>query len=419
MNYYLEMNTYKRDRESIFALPLFFMSIFLHQSNVIFGVNLSLADVFCFTILLLFIIQKRLFIPTTPLLFFIFLSFTVLITTTYYVPIKFMYYPDLFRIISEYIKLIAIFTYFVIGYNLSKVNQIETIVKWYSIFGMFLGLIAILFTVFSIKIFSSVLFFADIRFRGLMNDPNYFSVLQITSLVYISRIKNLKARYKFLAIIITFLSVLTSGSKTGIITLFFYLTIRIVEYAINQKKKIKVIISQLFFILTLPITFIMFPKFEFDIISSIPSFARIQLLFTDFTAAISENGSGRGITLDAALSIIQESPFLGVGIATYTNIASMKYSVENLAHNTFLQLAAEWGIPLTVALFTFISIILIKSNTVNESNTEISIVLRDIIILLLVGSMAISLNNARVLWLFLGALVFLIRKKSNRRRKYD
>ena len=93
--------------------------------------------------------------------------------------------------------------------------------------------------------------------------------------------------------------------------------------------------------------------------------------------------------------------------------------MENLAHKTFLQLAAEWGIPLTVALFTFISIILIKSNTVNESNTEISIVLRDIIILLLVGSMAISLNNARVLWLFLGALVFLIRKKLNRRRKYD
>lgn len=414
------MDIRKRDGEGIFALSLFFMTIFLHQSNVIFGVNLSLADVFCFTILSLFIIQKRLIIPTTPMFFFIILTLTVLITTTYYVPIKFQYYPDLSRIISEYIKLIAIFTYLVIGFNLSRINQIETIVKWYSVFGIFLGIIAIIFTVFSIKVFSSVLFFADIRFRGLMNDPNYFSVLQITSLVYFTRIKKIKVKYKCFAILITSLSVLTSGSKTGIITLFFYLTIRTIEHVVIHKKKLKVIIAQLFFILTLSILLFILPKFEFNIVSSIPSFARIKLLFTDFTAAISENGSGRGVTLDAALNIIQESPFFGVGIATYTGIAATKYSVDNVAHNTYLQLAAEWGIPLSVVLFTFISIILIKSNTVKVMNTEITIILRDIIIILLVGSMAISLNNARVLWLFLGALVYLIQKNLlNRREKYD
>ena len=248
------------------------------------------------------------------------------------------------------------------------------------------------------------------RFRGLMNDPNYFSVLQVTSLVYFSRIKEIKVRYKFLAILITVLSVITSGSKTGIITLFFYLTIRIVEYTFNQKKNIKAIFSQLFFILTLPIIIIMFPKFELDIVSSIPSFARIQLLFTDFNAALSEDGSGRELTLKAALDLIQESPFIGVGISTYTNITSMKYSVDNLAHNTFLQLAAEWGIPLTVALFTFILLNLLKAKTLSISNPKIALILRDIIIILLVGSLAISLNNARVLWLFLGALFYLNRQ---------
>lgn len=410
VNYYLEINNRTRDRESIITLSLFFMSTLLHQSSVIFGVNLSLADIFCCTILILLIIKKQLFMPITPMLYFIFLSLIVLITTIYYVPNKFMYYPDLFRVMSEYIKLIAIFTYFIIGYNLSKINQIEKIVKWYSIIGIFLGLIAILFTVFNIGIFSSVLFFGDMRFRGLMNDPNYFSVLQVTSLVYFSRIKEIKVRYKFLAILITVLSVITSGSKTGIITLSFYLAIRIVEYIFNQKKKIKTIFSQVFFILTLPIIIIMFPKFELDIVSSIPSFARIQLLFTDFNAALSEDGSGRELTLKAALDLIQESPFIGVGISTYTNITSMKYSVDNLAHNTFLQLAAEWGIPLTVALFIFIFLNLLKAKTLSISNPEIAMILRDIIIILLVGSLAISLNNARVLWLFLGALFYLNRQ---------
>ncbi|MDI3545796.1 MAG: hypothetical protein PWP68_1213 [Rikenellaceae bacterium] len=33
-------------------------------------------------------------------------------------------------------------------------------------------------------------------------------------------------------------------------------------------------------------------------------------------------------------------------------------------------------------------------------------ILRDIIIVFLIGSMAISLNNARMFWFFFGALVF-------------
>jgi O-antigen ligase len=385
------------------------MSILLHQSNEVFGVNVSFADFFCTIIFMVFVYKKQLLIPVTPLMFFFIVSIVVLVTAVFYIPFKFMYYPNPIRIINDYIKLLAIFMYFIIGYNLSNLYFLEKTLKWYSLFGLLVGAAGVLLTFTNIHVFSQILFFGDTRFRGLMNDPNYFSVLHISALVYISRSKTIKARYKFLAFLITFLSVITTGSKTGIITLICYLTLRLIEYLFTSKKKLSVVVTQLFLVIIIvlitPITFNLIQNVLNQAAASIPSFARIHFLFTDFIDAISVSGSGRDATWKVALKVIQLSPLIGIGIGTYSNIASELFQFNNIAHNTFLQLSAEWGFPLTVVLFSYLFFTLGKVTISRIPNSETNLMLRDIILILLIGSMAISLNNARVLWLFMGALV--------------
>ena len=138
----------------------------------------------------------------------------------------------------------------------------------------------------------------------------------------------------------------------------------------------------------------------------------MQCSLCDFSGAISENGSGRDITWKVAIQVIQLSPVTGIGIGTYSHIAYQMFHSNNIAHNTFLQLSAEWGIPLAFMLFIYMFFTIGKATNFSISNdSEMNLILRDIIIILLIGSMAISLNNARVLWLILGALVFSLKGK--------
>jgi len=415
----LEVNTIQtnKNRDIFFLLSLFFLSILLHQSTIVFGVNLSFADFFCFFILLFLIGTHQLVVPIYPLIFFLLVSIHVIVTAAFYIPNKFMLIPDSFGITSDYVKLIAIFLYLIIGYNLAKINLLHQTLRWYSLFGLFIGALGVLLTVINKRIFSEIFFFGDTRYRGLMIDPNYFSVLQVTALVYISRMKNLMPRYHFLAWIVIFSSIIVSGSKTGLITFICYSLLRIIEWLFLSNKKINHLVMYLVIVvlsfITMPVIFHFIRPLINDLMLSIPSISRVQPLFTDFTHAISGNGSGREETWNAASQVIHLSPFSGTGIGTYTHLAWELFQYDNVAHNTFLQLAAEWGIPLAFCLFFYIFLLLGNAAMSRSVNMETR-VLRDIIFVLLIGSMAVSLNNARMLWLFLGALMFFLKETSNK-----
>lgn len=409
MDYTLNVNSNHRNTGVFFTALLFFIAIFLNHSNDIFGVNMSLADIFCFTLLVFLTVRNNLVIPTTPTIFFLLVSIFVLLTSTLFIPYKYMFYPETTGIISNYIKLVAIYIYFIIGYNVICFFDIKTFIKWYTFFGIIIGGLGVLLTFFKIRIFSSLLFYGDFRFKGLLIDPNFYAVIQITTFVYISRSKEIKNKYKWLVFILILLAVIASGSKTGMIALFCYMIFRTFEYIFLLKKESVSLISQFFlivlFLIIAPYGLSVLQSISNEIASSIPSFARINLLLTNFSDAISENGSGRDTTWRVALQIIQLSPLLGIGIGTYSDIASQLFKSDSVAHNTYLQLASEWGIPLAFILFSYILILIGKATRSQNLYSEINMILRDIIIIFLLGSMAISLNNARGLWLFMGALV--------------
>ncbi|WP_175631949.1 O-antigen ligase family protein [Virgibacillus siamensis] len=389
------------------------MGIFLQQSRIIFGINLSIADLFCFFIFLFLVINKRLQVPIKSFLYFMILSCVVLFTSVFYVPIEFNIVPSFNNIITGYIKLLAIFIFFVIGYNLANLNLIDKMLKWYALAGFIIGILGLMFTITNTRFFSGLFYDpSGTRVIGLMNDPNYYSLLQITALVYFTRCNNNKVIFTSIFVLIMSFTVIISGSKTGIVTLIIYFLFRAIEFLFQFKIKVKSILLFTFgtflFLILLPILVTLSDTLLGSINDFIPALDRILLLFQDLDAAMTEGGSDRKTSWYHALNLIELSPVFGIGVGTYSNLGIQLFGDPTVAHNTYLQLSVEWGVLLAITFFIFIFYLLGKVTFSNNYNSKIIYVLRDIIIVLLIGSLSVSLNNARIFWLCLGALISYI-----------
>jgi O-antigen ligase len=257
-----------------------------------------------------------------------------------------------------------------------------------------------------------MLYDGGIRFKGFMNDPNYFAILQVISLCFFMGEKKLNAKFKLMIAFFTFMGVIVSGSKTGFVTLLCYTIIKLSLYALRLRKKSSVIyVCMVIFMLIFLALFSAFDLLKEHIINIqavIPVFNRLKPLITgDISTAISDGGSSRFSTWKTALEVVGLSPVIGIGMGTYTGIAYKLAGSQSIAHNTYLQLSAEWGIPLAEIFFLYVADTLRKavhfSKIYNDSDYSVLI---DMSIMLLIGSMAISLNNARIFWFCLGTLAY-------------
>lgn len=401
---------------TLIIILLIFMSIFLNHSNIIFGINMSISDLFLFLLCILLILNRCFYIPKKEFLFFLLLSISLISTSLILIPnIIIGFKPNLNNIIMDYIKLIVLFSYFLLGYNVFRMNYTDIIIKWFSLATLVISFLAIFYTLFNITFIRSTFYFGENRFRGFMNDPNYFSILQLAGLVYFIRNTNLNRRFRFIAIITLISSIIISGSKTGLISLLIYMCI----YTINKSKKsynemIKTIIK----IMALSIIFLLFIIFSDTIIPYIikilPSSERILVIFTDFKGAISGGGSSRNEVWGLAFKLFVKFPISGVGVGTYVDLGKYLYNFGALAHNTYLQIVVEWGIVLSLIYFTYLFSNLRYKRKMHRLD---DLIVNDIIIIFLIGSLAISLNNARIFWLMLGVLRGYNRNEMYERRE--
>jgi len=106
----------------------------------------------------------------------------------------------------------------------------------------------------------------------------------------------------------------------------------------------------------------------------------------------------------------------GVGIGSYGKIGKIYLGSASIAHNTYLQLLVEWGTVMTTIFFGFIASLIIKTR-----KSDFGKYLLFLLIPLLLGSLSISLNNARIFWILLGMLLYIFnnRKKENFNSKLD
>lgn len=403
----------------IFLIAL--LGIFLNQSKVLFGTNLSIADIICLIIIIFLFINKRLIIPLIPILFFLLLLIITLFTSTVYVSILFEYYPKSTDLVVNYLKLIAIFSFFIAGFNIAKLNFIKLVINWYANAAVLVGIMGIISALLNLDFINSI-FYENNRFLGLMNDPNYFSIIQISALAYFIRQINIKKYIKYFIILLLIVSVLLSGSKTGFLTLICYFFLLFLEYIWKRIKHFSFLYFFVFGVLPILIILLIFLILDINIYiniiqlleSIIPAFQRLTPLLTGkLNQSISMGGSKRDLVWETALKMIELSPIFGVGIGTYKDIAYKLSNYGSYAHNTFLQLYAEWGIPLAT-LFFMSNIFLLGKITIMKEKKQLDLILRDILVIFLIGSLGISLNNARMFWLYLGALIYNLQYNSNK-----
>lgn len=384
------------------------MGLFFNQSSIMFGFNISLSDFFLIPVFSYFLFSGRLRIKLRYLSFFLALSFVGFFAAVFFLPSITPFNASLNAVLSGYIKLLASFLYFLVGFSIFEKGWSEAIVRSYSIGAFIIGFLGLLVTFSGTGFLRAQFLYGNVRLRGLMNDPNYFSVIQVSALVFFLRFRGMRKIVRFLVSLTLIMSIIASGSKTGLLTLAIYSVFFLFEKAYRTRRKVFLLtvicLAVLFALLAYAVLVDTLPDILDSLSSIFPAFSRVKLLFTDFSSALVEGGSGRNTAWYMAASIIQLFPVFGIGFGTYSKVSSTLFGTRVIAHNTFFQIFAEWGIPLAVCFFVFVMFQIIKASQDKRKNDYVVIVARDIVIVLLIGSLGISLNNARMFWFFLGLL---------------
>ncbi|KAB2336563.1 hypothetical protein F7731_09320 [Cytobacillus depressus] len=386
---------------SIYILLLILLSSFLNQTYIVFGINSSIADTFLIFGLLYHLASNNIQIPKPHLIYFLLLSTSILVIATFYTGYKFSVNINHYSIIKDYTKIIIVFLYFTLGFNVNKNEYIYIALKYFSYTAVFIGLIGIITNMLNIN---TGLFYMESRFKGLINDPNYFSVIQVAALPYF--FSNSSIKYKIVPILIIIYSILLSGSKTGFVVLLLYLMVFLL---LNEKV---VWWKKVFIFIFLPLFLYLYSQTILSIMNNIaaiiPVAERLNLFIQDLLSsnvnnALNDGGSSRGGTWEIALKIISMVPLTGIGVGTYTKVAEDISGIGVLAHNTYLQLFSEWGIIFATIFFIYIFCVIFSPLTTRNSNS-LKFIVASIILILLLGSFSISINNARMFWFFLGIL---------------
>lgn len=395
------------DTKPVLLIIVMCLAITLNHSQVIFGVNISFADIFVSLLFIYLLFQNKLTIPPWWLFFVAFISISNLFSAIFVVPIVFNVYSSFSDIGVGYLKLLVNMFYLLMGYNLVRINGEKRLLKYYSVSTVAIGGLSLLVALLNIPILRDTMLYDSFRLRGFMNDPNYFSVLQTIGLVYFLNNKTMSKRVNIVSSTILILSILMSASKTGTIAMIVILCFVFFKKFISKDKNIKTFLKITLFLILIVLSFYFlrdnFQQFFEVLTNEFPSINRISVIFTDFSEAISTGGSGRDDTWNVALKLIKDSPLFGVGVGTYINVATGVYNFGGLSHNTYLQLAAEWGLPITVFFFGSVFLLVIKNTTDND---KIKFTITSMLFVLLIGSLAVSLNNARIFWILLGVLIY-------------
>lgn len=399
-----------------FGLPfvIALLGLALNHSARNFGVNISLAD----ALILIVFVAAVLLRPAVRVPIYVMIFFLLLVASS--ITTAFLITPGVFgtdsnpgQILLDLAKLTVSFIYLLSGFGVASLGLERTAVRWFAIGGVVVALIGILNSALGAGILSDLMYYSGIRFKGFMADPNYFAVLSCAAMVYFLRSPEIKLALRVGALLLLGASVFLSGSKTGLVTLVAVLMLSLLSWLVRSARSPGRLVLAYTLVAGLALASSLLLGFLFGLLKTLsaelPQLQRIVLLLEDPADAISGGGSTRAETWESAISIIQTSPLTGVGIGSYVDANKVLFGETALAHNTYLQLAAEWGLPLALGFFAWLAFVLVAA-TLQErrSSSKDLILMRDMIIVFLIGSASLSLNNARMFWLFLGILLFLL-----------
>ncbi len=386
------------------------MALLLNHSARVAGLNLSLADPLMALVLLLLAAMRQLIIPVFVLLFFFLVVVVSGITAMFVTPGLFGVYPDL-STLSDLVKLVVALLYIICGVGIARLGVHISALRWYAIGASLVALLSVV-AEFGGRFLPDSMYYAGFRFRGFMVDPNYWAVLAASAIAFVIWDRGLRKWARFGMVLCLMASILLSGSKTGLITLAVLAVVLIFERMRRSEGSVGFNVFLLMAVVALALLWQPIMTVVAQAISegstTFPQLSRISILVEDPSGAISESGSARGDAWGSGLAMIGTSPWVGVGLGTYQAVNEAMFGEATVAHNTYIQIAAEWGLPLGVLFFGWLASLLLRASMRERSTVGDILVVRNMVITFLAGSFSLSLNNARMFWLFLGILIFLV-----------
>lgn len=389
------------------------MAILLNHSMHAVGFNMSLADLFFVIILFILLTSQQLYIPRYSILFFIALLVVTVGTALWITPNYLGVHPVPRDAFGDVVKLLISLLYFIMGVNIVRLGLQNRAMRWFAIGSAFIALLGTLMEITGVRILTDTLYYDNLRFRGFMSDPNFYAILSCAGFVYFAYEKHLSPVVRSALLLLLAFSIIISGSKTGLLVLLVIITVILITRTRNSESAgpatlLAVGSTLLLFFLDPIRNYLVNLAERFS--TEIPQLDRISLLLSsDPSESFSQDGSSREAMWEIGVGLIGESPIVGVGVGAYSNVADALFGNPGLAHNTYIQLAAEWGVVLASVLFIWIFFLLFQASRKGKRGyLALDLVIaRDVLLVFLLGSLSLSLNNARMLWLFLGILAGL------------
>ncbi|MGP5304470.1 O-antigen ligase family protein [Brachybacterium alimentarium] len=403
---------YREPLELLVLALLVLLGLTLNHSSVIFGVNLSLADPVVAVLALGLALSGRLWIPVGPLVFFVLLSVQLLVVTVLLVPTWTSIPIPASDTILDFTKLAVSFLCLVIGVQVVRTGHARLVLRAFVIGSVMVSGIAVVAQVAPLPGTGS-LFYGGFRYEGLTNDPNNFAVMTVAALAALWYDRGVRVHLSIIASAVLISGVLLSASKTGAITLALLVVWRAMGIRTplgadsdSLSRRLLAAFTALgiavLVLLVAPSTGAGGTLAEFT--SHVPALDRLSTLLVSFDTAIAGNGSERSAAWFTAFALILASPLLGVGLGTYLPVAVELTGHEVLAHNTYLQIMAEWGVPFALVLLLWAA----RATLWRPQGTRhhaLWATSSTTFLVLLVGSVGLSLNNSRLFWFILGITV--------------
>ncbi|WJP98487.1 O-antigen ligase family protein [Macrococcus bovicus] len=382
----------------------------LHQSTVIKGINFSFSDFVVILIVSQIVFLKQSFkLKKIELFFIISLIVYRLIITFYFIIFKNDFIFDFNDIMSNFFKFVIVCFYFLIANVLFyKQQALISLIKSFVITSSIIGFLCILASLIKISFLKQILFFDEIRAQGLMNDPNYFALLQLSALVLLMTLSK-ESLIKYLTAFVLIGSIFTSGSKTALLILIF-ISLAYLIFNMFSSKNGKFIVSSLVTILIsiFSFTYLYIYTSMFEKILAIPSINRMLSVFVEKSQALNEGGSTRTLVWENGIDIIIYSKTLGIGFVEFTKVGQILNGISLVSHNTYIQILSEWGLFFGLIYFGFLIFLFLTSI---KRYTYKNGVIFYLMLTFLLYFISVSFINSRFVALSL-AIIWLISNKS-------
>ncbi|MEI4298212.1 O-antigen ligase family protein [Staphylococcus aureus] len=403
----------------LLTLLLIGLAVFIQQSSVIAGVNLSIADFITLLILVYLLFFANHLLKANHFLQF----FIILYTYRMIITLCLLFFDDLIfitvkEVLASTVKYAFVVIYFYLGMIIFKLgNSKKVIVTSYIISSVTIGLFCIIAGLNKSPLLMKLLYFDEIRSKGLMNDPNYFAMTQIITLVLAYKYIH-NYIFKVLACGILLWSLTTTGSKTAFIILIV-LAIYFFIKKLFSRNAVSVVSMLVIMLILLCFTFynINYYLFQLSDLDAVPSLDRMASIFEEGFASLNDSGSERSVVWINAILVIKYTLGFGVGLVDYVHIGSQINGILLVAHNTYLQIFAEWGILFGALFIIFMLYLLFELFRFNISGKNVTAIV--VMLTMLIYFLTVSFNNSRYVAFILGIIVFIVQYEKMERDRNE